>query len=58
MRQWTYKLAKMDMRGGLKSVRKEIKLDDKGKKDDAQPEWAAAKAKPIKAEAEIEEEEE
>lgn len=29
MRQWTYKLAKMDMRGGLKSVRKEIALDDK-----------------------------
>ena len=28
MRQWTYKLAKMDMRGGLKSVRKEIALDD------------------------------
>ena len=29
MRQWTYKLAKMDMRGALKSVRKEIELDDK-----------------------------
>lgn len=29
MRQWTYKLAKMDMRGGLKAVRKEIDLDEK-----------------------------
>lgn len=29
MRQWTYKLAKMDMRGGLKQVKKEIELDDK-----------------------------
>ncbi|KAJ6215582.1 hypothetical protein RDWZM_010082 [Blomia tropicalis] len=43
MRQWTYKLAKMDMRGGLKSVRKEIALDDNRKKDESQPEWAAAK---------------
>lgn len=29
MRQWTYKLAKMDMRGALKPVKKEIELDDK-----------------------------
>ena len=29
MRQWTYKLAKMDMRGALKPVSKEIKLDEK-----------------------------
>lgn len=28
MRQWTYKLAKMDMRGGLKPVKKEYELDD------------------------------
>ena len=32
MRQWTYKLAKMDMRGGLKSVRKEFDLEVIGKK--------------------------
>ena len=29
MRQWTFKLAKMDMRGGLKPVKKEIELDEK-----------------------------
>lgn len=29
MRQWTYKLAKMDMRGGLKPVKKEIDLGEK-----------------------------
>jgi hypothetical protein len=29
MRQWTYKLAKMDMRGALKPVKKEIVLDEK-----------------------------
>lgn len=29
MRQWTYKLAKMDMRGGLKPVKKDIEFEDK-----------------------------
>lgn len=63
MRQWTYKLAKMDMRGALKSVRKEIELDDKHKKTESKPAWAA-EAKgikpPVEAEqaAEVEEEEE
>ncbi|KAH7644750.1 troponin I 4 [Dermatophagoides farinae] len=41
MRQWTYKLAKMDMRGALKSVKKEIELDDKHKKTETKPVWAA-----------------
>ncbi|KAI7691515.1 hypothetical protein SSS_08342 [Sarcoptes scabiei] len=50
MRQWTYKLAKMDMRGGLKPVKKEYELDDSklGKKD-AKPEWAASAQKEAKA---------
>jgi len=40
MRQWTYKLAKMDMRGALKPVKKEIELDDKGRKGtEEKPEW-------------------
>ncbi|KAF7492075.1 Troponin I 4 [Sarcoptes scabiei] len=47
MRQWTYKLAKMDMRGGLKAVRKEIDLDEKHKKTETKPAWAA-EAKPAK----------
>jgi len=38
MRQWTMKLAKMDMKGGLKPVKKEIKLDKDEKKTDV--EWA------------------
>nr|XP_027206086.1 troponin I-like [Dermatophagoides pteronyssinus] len=42
MRQWTYKLAKMDMRGGLKQVKKEIELDEKLTKKDNKPEWAAS----------------
>ncbi|KAH9417974.1 troponin I 4-like [Dermatophagoides pteronyssinus] len=41
MRQWTYKLAKMDMRGALKSVKKEIELDDKHKKTETKPVWVA-----------------
>lgn len=44
MRQWTYKLAKMDMRGGLKPVKKEFdqEIEIKGKKKDDKPEWAAS----------------
>lgn len=43
MRQWTYKLAKMDMRGALKPVKKEIELDDKMvSKKENKPEWAAS----------------
>lgn len=45
MRQWTYKLAKMDMRGGLKSVRKEFDLERK-KDEGSHPEWAAKKVTP------------
>lgn len=41
MRQWTYKLAKMDMRGGLKPVKKENELEYVGKKE-PKPEWAAS----------------
>jgi len=48
MRQWTMKLAKMDMKGGLKPVKKEIKLDKDEKKTDV--EWAK-KGKPTEAEA-------
>jgi len=42
MRQWTYKLAKMDMRGALKPVKKEIDLEtisEKGRKAEEKPEW-------------------
>ncbi|CAG2111992.1 unnamed protein product, partial [Medioppia subpectinata] len=41
MRQWTYKLAKMDLKGGLKPVKKEIDLGgtDAAKK----PDWVAGK---------------
>jgi len=43
MRQWTYKLAKMDMRGGLKPVKKEIDLGEKEiARKDNKPEWIAA----------------
>jgi len=45
MRQWTYKLAKMDMRGGLKPVKKELELDVKDTKTKVKPEWTAAKDK-------------
>jgi len=45
MRQWTFKLAKMDMKGGLKPVKKEIVLDAKETKKDEKPEWLAAKEK-------------
>jgi len=45
MRQWTYKLAKMDMRGGLKPVKKELELDVKDTKSKIKPEWTAAKDK-------------
>jgi len=49
MRQWTYKLAKMDMRGGLKPVKKELELDGPvPKRAGDKPEWAAG-AKPIKS---------
>jgi len=41
MRQWTYKLAKMDMRGGLKPVKKEIDLDEKAPKKENKPGWVA-----------------
>lgn len=54
MRQWTFKLAKMDMRGGLKPVKKEIELDEKLPKKENKPEWAAS-AKAAKVEA-VEEE--
>ncbi|XP_075589891.1 troponin I isoform X3 [Dermatophagoides farinae] len=47
MRQWTYKLAKMDMRGGLKQVKKEIELDEKLPKKDNKPEWAASVQKDV-----------
>lgn len=54
MRQWTYKLAKMDMRGGLKPVKKEFELDGPApKKASDKPEWAAAN-KPIKTSGEEE----
>ncbi|XP_017492841.1 PREDICTED: troponin I 2-like, partial [Rhagoletis zephyria] len=46
MRQWTYKLAKMDMRGALKPVSKEIKLDEKLPKKENKPEWAASNKQP------------
>jgi len=43
MRQWTYKLAKMDMRGGLKPVKKEIDLGEKEitARKENKPEWVA-----------------
>jgi len=41
MRQWTYKLAKMDMRGALKPVKKELELDEKLPKKENKPEWAS-----------------
>jgi len=45
MRQWTYKLAKMDMRGGLKPVKKEDAIEAVGKNRAVKPEWAASAAK-------------
>lgn len=41
MRQWTFKLAKLDMRGMLKPVKREIELDEKVKAKEVKPEWAA-----------------
>jgi len=43
MRQWTYKLAKMDMRGALKPVKKEIILDEKEPRKENKPQWVASK---------------
>ena len=40
MRQWTFKLAKLDMRGMLKPVKREIELDEKVKTKEVKPEWA------------------
>ena len=43
MRQWTYKLAKMDLKGGLKPVKKEIDLGEKEPRKENKPEWVAGK---------------
>ncbi|XP_054158602.1 troponin I-like [Oppia nitens] len=41
MRQWTYKLAKMDLKGGLKPVKKEIDLGEKETPKTDKPDWVA-----------------
>jgi len=47
MRQWTYKLAKMDLKGGLRPVKKELDLGEKeqSRKSEIKPEWVAGKDK-------------